>query len=295
MRMLEEGSATALDEKVFSPIKTVFNKHYETAASTRLDVLMKLSQLEEKKTLVQQAIVVQGLRYNNSKERRELKIDLRYPEEFLEETAAECRKQKYQERLAEKMKRLAIVEAERKKKERIELAEREAKEFLTTHAGVPNLFTEDDIRRHNKERPVTDQLELMSGGLLRHHCAFPKCLFYLKNLATPEDLEKGHRNGLYHHFRGFFYPKNSYMRGLHKIGDELWKKNPNRTQDNFVSEMIKKLDLKHYAEGEVGAKREVIALYSQLKTAQQERDRKSGSAGMPRPISYAVFCLKKKK
>src|SRR5256885_4678836 len=26
-----------------------------------------------------------------------------------------------------------------------------------------------------------------------------------------------------------------------------------------------------------------------------EQDRKSGSAGMPRPISYAVFCLKKKK
>src|SRR5690606_40379673 len=26
-----------------------------------------------------------------------------------------------------------------------------------------------------------------------------------------------------------------------------------------------------------------------------QTDRKSGSAGMPRPISYAVFCLKKKK
>src|SRR5439155_14861918 len=26
----------------------------------------------------------------------------------------------------------------------------------------------------------------------------------------------------------------------------------------------------------------------------RRRDRKSGSAGMPRPISYAVFCLKKK-
>src|SRR5438105_7793799 len=25
------------------------------------------------------------------------------------------------------------------------------------------------------------------------------------------------------------------------------------------------------------------------------KDRKSGSAGMPRPLSYAVFCLKKKK
>src|SRR5437660_1888938 len=29
--------------------------------------------------------------------------------------------------------------------------------------------------------------------------------------------------------------------------------------------------------------------------AQETLDRKSGSAGMPRPISYAVFCLKKKK
>src|SRR5438876_5868440 len=28
---------------------------------------------------------------------------------------------------------------------------------------------------------------------------------------------------------------------------------------------------------------------------QEPPDRKSGSAGMPRPISYAVFCLKKKK
>src|SRR5207237_7605435 len=27
----------------------------------------------------------------------------------------------------------------------------------------------------------------------------------------------------------------------------------------------------------------------------ESKDRKSGSAGMPRPISYAVFCLKKKK
>src|SRR5204863_6927979 len=28
--------------------------------------------------------------------------------------------------------------------------------------------------------------------------------------------------------------------------------------------------------------------------AKYVKDRKSGSAGMPRPISYAVFCLKKK-
>src|SRR5437867_2083560 len=32
-----------------------------------------------------------------------------------------------------------------------------------------------------------------------------------------------------------------------------------------------------------------------MKNINHTRDRKSGSAGMPRPISYAVFCLKKKK
>src|SRR5258708_16061886 len=31
----------------------------------------------------------------------------------------------------------------------------------------------------------------------------------------------------------------------------------------------------------------------QRQTCHQVQDRKSGSAGMPRPISYAVFCLKK--
>src|SRR3712207_8320168 len=32
-----------------------------------------------------------------------------------------------------------------------------------------------------------------------------------------------------------------------------------------------------------------------ISTLSQSPDRKSGSAGMPRPISYAVFCLKKKQ
>src|SRR5262245_62741470 len=32
-----------------------------------------------------------------------------------------------------------------------------------------------------------------------------------------------------------------------------------------------------------------------LRKSRNATDRKSGSAGMPRPISYAVFCLKKKR
>src|SRR5690606_40042301 len=34
---------------------------------------------------------------------------------------------------------------------------------------------------------------------------------------------------------------------------------------------------------------------NKLNRSRKARDRKSGSAGMPRPISYAVFCLKKKR
>src|SRR5262249_58676710 len=41
---------------------------------------------------------------------------------------------------------------------------------------------------------------------------------------------------------------------------------------------------------------ELNALHTKRQNLFQEldADRKSGSAGMPRPISYAVFCLKKK-
>src|SRR5258708_12064546 len=36
-------------------------------------------------------------------------------------------------------------------------------------------------------------------------------------------------------------------------------------------------------------------LLAENEKIRKQADRKSGSAGMPRPISYAVFCLKKKK
>src|SRR5205807_3004343 len=48
----------------------------------------------------------------------------------------------------------------------------------------------------------------------------------------------------------------------------------------------------------VYAQETLTFLLTQKKTCVSKNvsvDRKSGSAGMPRPISYAVFCLKKKK
>src|SRR5690349_23913772 len=39
----------------------------------------------------------------------------------------------------------------------------------------------------------------------------------------------------------------------------------------------------------------MLGFHKQMDNRIKLLDRKSGSAGMPRPISYAVFCLKKKK
>src|SRR5689334_23560591 len=38
----------------------------------------------------------------------------------------------------------------------------------------------------------------------------------------------------------------------------------------------------------------LVSMWLNTLTGHNQPDRKSGSAGMPRPISYAVFCLKKK-
>src|SRR5437870_10686647 len=51
------------------------------------------------------------------------------------------------------------------------------------------------------------------------------------------------------------------------------------------------LNIRHNLSSSKGPK----PLQLKLLTTYIPKDRKSGSAGMPRPISYAVFCLKKKK
>src|SRR5262249_61121683 len=50
---------------------------------------------------------------------------------------------------------------------------------------------------------------------------------------------------------------------------------------------------KEIAEMQNETQKEIAGIQSA--TSRNLLDRKSGSAGMPRPISYAVFCLKKKK
>src|SRR5436305_9710031 len=65
----------------------------------------------------------------------------------------------------------------------------------------------------------------------------------------------------------------------------------------FRSELTKmQLDnQKEIAEMQNETQKEIAGIQSATSRQQSLLDRKSGSAGMPRPISYAVFCLKKKK
>src|SRR5256885_8157040 len=66
-------------------------------------------------------------------------------------------------------------------------------------------------------------------------------------------------------------------------GDEKWFLENEKTVTQFCRKLAAERPLKDIRDEYNYPKKKGI------------KDRKSGSAGMPRPISYAVFCLKKKR
>src|SRR5262245_64155139 len=56
-----------------------------------------------------------------------------------------------------------------------------------------------------------------------------------------------------------------------------------------------RINLSRFVVTGCAAKTSATVTFPSLNLISLFADRKSGSAGMPRPISYAVFCLKKKK
>jgi hypothetical protein len=60
--------------------------------------------------------------------------------------------------------------------------------YRTFHT-VPKLFSESEVKLLNESRPKDDQLELMSSGLLKHHCCYPNCPEYLQDQRT--DFDRG--------------------------------------------------------------------------------------------------------
>src|SRR5437762_7194374 len=118
----------------------------------------------------------------------------------------------------------------------------------------------------------------------------------------------------------FFKQKTAYEIGLGIPAEPLFRSNGNKTT-NLTSKEAKmgkvmrhtlgaSLNIRHNLSSSKGPKPLQLKLLTTyipktsaftlaFSTSQRLRttraDRKSGSAGMPRPISYAVFCLKKKK
>src|SRR5437868_10879027 len=77
-------------------------------------------------------------------------------------------------------------------------------------------------------------------------------------------------------------------------GDEKWFLENEKTVTQFCRKLAAERPLKDIRdEYNYPKKKGIKDECSRLLEA--STDRKSGSAGMPRPISYAVFCLKKKK
>src|SRR5205085_3136758 len=65
---------------------------------------------------------------------------------------------------------------------------------------------------------------------------------------------------------------------------------------SFIASMTQKLTLSDISDESKNYldKAGITTACLRIKSKWTAGDRKSGSAGMPRPISYAVFCLKKK-
>src|SRR5205814_6707711 len=79
-------------------------------------------------------------------------------------------------------------------------------------------------------------------------------------------------------------------------GDEKWFLENEKTVTQFCRKLAAERPLKDIRdEYSYPKKKGIKDECSRLLEASTMKDRKSGSAGMPRPISYAVFCLKKKK
>ncbi len=109
---------------------------------------------------------------------------------------------------------------------RLTLQQGEQAAFLDTHNKLPMLFTQQMVMELNKTRLPGDQLEVLPGGLLKHHCAFPECPGYLTNFATQSDLAKNQRQGLFRHLKLFFFPSMHYVAGFHVTAERIFRRAP---------------------------------------------------------------------
>eukprot|EP00288_Rhodomonas_lens_P020362 CAMPEP_0177691878 /NCGR_PEP_ID=MMETSP0484_2-20121128/1548_1 /TAXON_ID=354590 /ORGANISM="Rhodomonas lens, Strain RHODO" /LENGTH=237 /DNA_ID=CAMNT_0019202545 /DNA_START=11 /DNA_END=724 /DNA_ORIENTATION=- len=166
--------------------------------------------------VVQVGLYVQGLRYHTSKLRagRE-ELPPVSDDAAIREIAHQARLQLYADEKAAAQHALARLGKEAQRLARAAALAGEKTHFMKTHSGAPRVFSHAEVAELNAKRPADDQLELIGfAGLLEHHCCFPNCPLFLKDLRPPDTLAKSRRH-LYHHLKYFFTPHYDYLRALH--------------------------------------------------------------------------------
>lgn len=156
------------------------------------------------------------------------------PECILRELARECRREAYTRALQAKLQALAASNRRAAASARRRLL---LTEFHSAHSGLPQLFSHAEVDDLNRCRPANDQLERLPTGLLKHHCCFPACASFLKDLRSQADRDAdanaqrackpatNRRNGLFRHLSPWMWPEaepaQAYVPLLHSVGQSV--------------------------------------------------------------------------
>ena len=185
---------------------------------------------EQDKYAVQLALFLQGVKFHKANMRQHIHFDNAESiiQSIVKEQIDTIRKeQQFKQRMydirVEKMKELQI--------------------WHIYHAGLPKIFTRSEINDLNKTRPIDDQLEVLPNSLLKHHCGYTTCPYYLVNMQTDQDKKfnstkkpgaKDRRNGIRKHLSVDILIGN-YVKGLHKTAQNIGHNIESKFKDKMKS------------------------------------------------------------
>jgi hypothetical protein len=127
--------------------------------------------------------------------------------------------QEQEELVAARDIKIANMKRIQSERERRRLQESEV--FLEYHHSMPVLFDHAEVAKLNEGRAQHNRLELMSSGLLKHHCCYPSCPGFLQSFATATDKLKGTRTGLYKHLQYDQSCLHNYVPMFHLVAKTL--------------------------------------------------------------------------
>ena len=184
--------------------------------------------LQDLRHRLQVALYLQGIIYHNAALRSGGSSDLARallgedPQVFLNKVAREEFAIQKRELEVEETMQAAKNAREMSKMQRETAMVLKQEEFLRSdHRDFTKVFTQEEVDKLNECRPLDDQLQLSTSGLLLHHCACPSCPQYLQDLRTSRDRLAGEsrRHGLWKHLAIYYQPTSHRyeIKGFHRL------------------------------------------------------------------------------